>query len=198
MAVANIKKAYKGTQLMEMVREARERTFGLVADLADEQLMGPRLAIVNPLRWEIGHVAWFQERWTLRDRGQLPSMLSNADALYDSAAIPHDVRWDLPLPSREETLAYLRSARDRLLERLSEGDPTEELTYFVLLAVFHEDMHDEAFTYTRQTLEYPPPNFPAHLRAGNPPPVQTGPSGGAGAVRNREGARHAGGICGLC
>ena len=175
MAVANIKKAYKGTQLMEMVREARERTFGLVADLTDEQLMGPRLAIVNPLRWEIGHVAWFQERWTLRDRGQLPSMLSNADALYDSAAIPHDVRWDLPLPSREETLAYLRSVRDRLLERLSEGDPTEELTYFVLLAVFHEDMHDEAFTYTRQTLEYPPPNFPAHLRAGNPPPVQTGP-----------------------
>ena len=101
MAVANIKKAYKGTQLMEMVREARERTFGLVADLTDEQLMGPRLAIVNPLSWEIGHVAWFQERWTLRDRGQLPSMLSNADALYDSAAIPHDVRWDLPLPSRE-------------------------------------------------------------------------------------------------
>src|SRR5262249_43065058 len=25
------------------------------------------------------------------------------------------------------------------------------------LAAFHEDMHDEAFTYTRQTLGYPPP-----------------------------------------
>ena len=198
MAVANIKKAYKGTQLMEMVREARERTFGLVADLTDEQLMGPRLAIVNPLRWEIGHVAWFQERWTLRDRGQLPSMLSNADALYDSAAIPHDVRWDLPLPSREETLAYLRSARDRLLERLSEGDPTEELTYFVLLAVFHEDMHDEAFTYTRQTLEYPPARCHALGRILRFRQREVGASGGAGAVRNREGARHAGGICGLC
>jgi len=31
----------------------------------------------------------------------------------------------------------------------------------VRLTVFHEDMHDEAFTYTRQTLGYRPPGLPA-------------------------------------
>jgi iron(II)-dependent oxidoreductase len=30
--------------------EARERTLDLIADLSDEQMIGPRLSIVNPLR----------------------------------------------------------------------------------------------------------------------------------------------------
>src|SRR5437773_1347862 len=54
---------YSTEWLAEAVRDARERTFEIVADLSDEQLMGPRLSIVNPLRWEIGHLAWFQEFW---------------------------------------------------------------------------------------------------------------------------------------
>src|SRR5437867_1761554 len=156
---ASIRSVYSGTQLAEMVREARERSFELVADLTDEQLMGPRLAIVNPLRWEIGHVAWFQERWTLRDRGILPGIRPDADILYDSAAVAHDTRWDLPLPSRQETLSYMCEVRDRLIEKLTRREPADEDLYFVLLSVFHEDMHCEAFTYTRQTLGYPPPRF---------------------------------------
>ena len=44
-----------------MLQAARSRTLALVEDLDDEQLLGPRLAIVNPPLWEIGHVAWFQE-----------------------------------------------------------------------------------------------------------------------------------------
>jgi iron(II)-dependent oxidoreductase len=31
--------------------------------------------------------------------------------------------------------------------------------YFLSLALFHEDMHDEAFGYTRQTLAYQKPQF---------------------------------------
>src|SRR5262245_16435356 len=86
-------------ELAAWVRDARARTLALVADLSDEQLLGPRLAIVNPLLWEIGHVAWFQEKWALR-RASQPSVRANADSLYDSAAIAHDTRWDLGLPSR--------------------------------------------------------------------------------------------------
>jgi hypothetical protein len=47
-------------QLAEWVHDARRRTCELVADLTDSQLLGPRLAIINPLLWEIGHIAWFQ------------------------------------------------------------------------------------------------------------------------------------------
>lgn len=69
METTSISKA----QLGEWLEEARRRTLGLVEDLDDGQLMGERLAIVNPLLWEIGHVAWFQEKWSLRHlRGEAP------------------------------------------------------------------------------------------------------------------------------
>src|SRR5437867_5634016 len=105
---ASIRSVYSGTQLAEMVREARERSFELVADLTDEQMMGPRLDIVNPLRWEIGHVAWFQEKWILRHLYKQEPIIKGVDALYDSAAVAHDTRWDLPLLSRRETLVYMQ------------------------------------------------------------------------------------------
>ncbi|HJZ87157.1 MAG TPA: selenoneine synthase SenA [Polyangia bacterium] len=143
-------------ELSSWVADARARTLMLVADLADDELMGPRLAIVNPMRWEIGHVAWFQEKWVLRHARGQGAMRENGDALYDSAAIPHDVRWDLPLPSRAETLGYLHTVRDRVLALLG-PEPSARDAYFIMLTVFHEDMHDEAFTYTRQTLSYRAP-----------------------------------------
>src|SRR5436189_3342442 len=86
--------------LADWVSDARDRTLELVADLTDEQMLGPLLPIVNPLWWEIGHVAWFQEYWALRRSRHRPSICAHADALYDSAHVPHDDRWELPLPSR--------------------------------------------------------------------------------------------------
>jgi hypothetical protein len=43
-----------------------------VADLSDEQLMGPQLRIVNPLLWEIEHFTWLQEKWALRQAPTVP------------------------------------------------------------------------------------------------------------------------------
>jgi iron(II)-dependent oxidoreductase len=151
--------------LARWVADARQRTIALVADLRDDQLLGPRLSIVNPLLWEIGHVAWFQEKWVLRHAGKQPPLRADADALYDSAAVPHDVRWDLPLASREETLRYLHDVRDRVLEKI-ERQSGEELRYFVQLSVFHEDMHAEAFLYSRQTHGYPAPQGGVEARSG--------------------------------
>src|SRR5436309_1891660 len=142
--------------LREWVTDARARTMELVADLSDEQLLGPRLSIINPLLWELGHLTWFQEKWVLCHACKRPPLRADADTLYDSAAIAHDTRWDLPLPNRAATLSYLQQVRDGVLEQL-ERQPSPELAYFVQLSVFHEDMHGEAFLYTRQTLGYPPP-----------------------------------------
>jgi iron(II)-dependent oxidoreductase len=128
----------------------------LIADLTDEQLLGPQLATVNPLLWEIGHLAWFQEKWVLREGGKLASVRDDADGLYDSTAIAHDTRWDLLLPCRAKTLDYMQRVQNLVLKRIEHG-LDEQSAYFVLLSVFHEDMHDEAFTITRQTLGYPAP-----------------------------------------
>jgi iron(II)-dependent oxidoreductase len=147
------------SEIIAMLSDARRRTLDLQSDLSDEQMGVPLLRIINPPIWEVGHVGWFQEKWTLRHLRGEESVRPDADALWDSIAIPHDDRWELPLPSREGTLRYLQDVLDRVIERLPAGEVSETEAYFHWLAVMHEDMHDEAFTYTRQTLGYPAPAF---------------------------------------
>ena len=153
--------ARPAAELADFVHDAYARTQELVQGLTGDQLMGPKLDLVNPLLWEIGHLAWFHETFILRGLDGVDSIISDADALYDSMKVAHDTRWDLPLPSLKDTLAYRESVRDRLLARLGEGEADERDSYFYQLTVFHEDMHDEAFTSTRQTLGFPEPGFAA-------------------------------------
>jgi iron(II)-dependent oxidoreductase len=148
--------------LTAWVDEARSRTLALIADLDDDQLTVPYLPIVNPLLWELGHVAWFQEQWVLRHvLGRAPR-LARGDALFDSARVGHESRWYLALPERAEVEAYARGVRDDVLAHLAGAELEADLAYFLQLSVFHEDMHHEAFLYMRQSLGYP---APAQLRA---------------------------------
>ncbi|HIB52280.1 MAG TPA: ergothioneine biosynthesis protein EgtB, partial [Candidatus Marinimicrobia bacterium] len=133
--------------LREWVKGSRQKTFQLVADLTDDQMMGPKLEIVNPLIWEIGHTAYFQEYWVFRRNGE-KSLIPNADKIYDSIHILHEDRWDLPLLSRNEIYQYLRDVRDKVLELLENKNHTEEDLYHIVYSIYHEDMHTEAFTYT--------------------------------------------------
>jgi iron(II)-dependent oxidoreductase len=141
------------TSLLERLKAARAHTRRVADDLSGEREIGPKLAIVNPPRWEVGHVGWFQEFWCLRGGSEeRASILPNADALYNSATVPHDTRWSLPLPSFADTIAYRDEVLARVLSSLERIDP-----YFAELALRHELMHAEAFHYTRQTLGYPAP-----------------------------------------
>lgn len=142
-------------ELADLLGDARRRTLLLVDSLSGGQWLGPKLDIVNPPLWEIGHLAWFQEFWCLRGGDfNACSILSGADSLYDSARVAHDTRWSLPLPDLEGTLSYLQSVLERVLERLDAEPKNDKLAYFAELALYHEDMHGEAFAYTRQTLGY--------------------------------------------
>src|SRR5262245_30668732 len=137
--------------------DSRNRAARITADFEGERLLGPKLAIVNPPLWEIGHVAWFQEYWCLRlrpDGTRSDPMLPNADKLYDSAKVHHDTRWDLPLPDIAATRKFGEAVLERVRERLAREPDNEWFNYFVRLATFHEDMHAEAFLYTHQTHGY--------------------------------------------
>ncbi len=146
-------------EVLDTLGEVRARTLAFVENLSDEQLTVPMLNIVNPPLWEIGHVSWFHERWVLRHLHSHAPIMPNGDTFYDSAAVHHNSRWVLSLPSLEDTLAY----KELVLQQMADELPSERLspeeTYFHKLTIFHEDMHAEAMTYTRQTLGYPPPPF---------------------------------------
>jgi iron(II)-dependent oxidoreductase len=170
--------------LEQMLIEARARTHAHAARLTGDQLLGPRLGIVNPPLWEIGHLGWFQEHWCLRQRpGETlaPSILRGADSLYDSSNVPHATRWDLPLPTFDATLDYLQNVLERVRERIHRDRENPTLAYFVQLAALHEEMHCEAFTYTRQTL-----NMPAAESSNAPLPMASAIAAGDANVRGGE------------
>jgi iron(II)-dependent oxidoreductase len=147
------------TELATTMRAFRARTLALIADLDEQQMIGPRLSIVNPPLWEVGHVAWFQEFWVLRHLRKQRPLLENGDLLYNSTDVAHDTRWELLLPGRPETLRYMDTILENCITLIDEYPTLSKAElYFYLLAIFHEGMHAEALAYTRQTLGYPAPS----------------------------------------
>ena len=152
--------------LIAMVDNARLRTLELTQDLPIERHLGPKLSTVNPPLWEVGHIGFFHDYFVLHKLYGMPNyQIANAQALYDSMGVAHVKRWTLSLPSMDDTFDYLRTVRDAMVQRLPEGLTDSATSYVWQLATFHEDMHGEAFTYTRQAL-------------GDPMPLITQPAGG--------------------
>jgi len=146
--------------------DAHQRAGAVLQDLAPSQWQVPYDSGINPPLWEIAHVAWFTEHWVLRDPQpdqdggwvpQLPSMLADADRLFDSMRVPHMDRWHLVLPPLDEVRDYTAAVLQRVRAKLAASDDTNRALYFFRLALFHEDMHAEALTYMRQTLDYSAP-----------------------------------------
>ena len=161
-------------ELEANMRDARRRTLELLEGLNDQQLLGPKLPIVNPMIWEVGHVAWFHEHFILQRAYGADPMSERAQANYDSATVAHDKRWNLDLFSPNQTLDYMASVQDKLLVRLN--GPMADLTdsYLYQFTTFHEDMHDEALVWSRHTLEYPVPSFATSIEPGPPDDAEAG------------------------
>ena len=158
-----------GKELLSLaLMDARNHTLRWIAGyekaLGDSTLRVPLSAEVNPPLWELGHIGWFQEFWIARNlqrsRGdacdpthpRLPSVLTHADDWYNSSAVPHDSRWTLALPDLEETRQYLVHTLETTLDLLHGSAEDDASLYLYRLALFHEDMHIEAFAYMAQTL----------------------------------------------
>ena len=143
-------------ELVAQLREARHRTERLTEDLSSAELMGPYREIVNPVLWEIGHIAWFHEYWTLRHVAGLAPLIERCDSLWDSSNVAHKTRWHLDLPDRAATRRYMADVLARQEELLGRG-VSDEARYFYELSIRHEDMHIEAQAYMRQTSSTAPP-----------------------------------------
>src|SRR6266496_1771879 len=147
--------------LAAALRDARDYTLGLYAHLTEAQQHFPQIGIVNPPRWEIGHIGWFQEFWCSRFSpddpvgARTPSRIANADALWNSSTVRHATRWNLPLPEWPALRAYLDATLSDTLEALAPS--RDDGRYFFELALYHEDMHAEALLMTLQSLALPAP-----------------------------------------
>jgi gamma-glutamyl hercynylcysteine S-oxide synthase len=142
--------------IVDGLEQAQTLTRALTSGREAEQL--PLLSTLNPPLWELGHVAWFQEFWLHRGGNfDAPSLLTDADRYYDSARVHHDARWTLSLPSINATIAYGDTVLAQTRELLLRASLDERRAYFAQLALFHQDMHNEAFCSTWQTLGFSMP-----------------------------------------
>jgi ergothioneine biosynthesis protein EgtB len=149
--------------LATALSDARHYTLALFDALAaagfDRADKVPRIPIVNPPLWELGHIAWFAEWFVLREAtGSRPgeasghSLLARGDDWFDSGIVAHASRWTLDLPAPGAVKTYCHEVLDRILDRLARAPDDDEALYPYRLALAHEDMHGEAFLYTLQTL----------------------------------------------
>ena len=124
----------------------------------------PYSEAVNPPRWELGHVAWFEEFWIARNPERLRGiaarleapraapLLPGADALSDSSHVAHARRWHLDLPDARRTLQHAAQIRERTLALLRSSADGDDALYFFRLALMHEAMHHEAGAMIAQGL----------------------------------------------
>ncbi len=203
------------TQALRDSRRDTLATFALYeAALAASDLAVPYHPQINPPRWELGHIGWFQDWWLGRnpqhlrgldanpDTPRLPAARPGADALYNSSLVPHATRWHLPLPSAQATREDLAQGLERnlqlLADRVSDDHGIDNALYFHRLCLAHEDMHHEAALYSAQALgiavgdarwqpaPLPDPGPPLDLPAG---PFHSGVAVGDGfAFDNEQGA----------
>ncbi|WP_296495334.1 selenoneine synthase SenA [Rhodoferax sp.] len=153
--------------LANALQTSRARTLALLD--AYEAALGPLLTVpcspqLNPPLWELGHIGWFQEFWLARNpqrslgvqadpqAARRPSLLPQADTLYNSSRVAHASRWHLPLPGLQATRAYLQATLEQTLAFLAREAADDAALYFYRLALFHEDMHGEAAIYMAQAL----------------------------------------------
>jgi iron(II)-dependent oxidoreductase len=156
-----------GESLANALRESRACTWSLVNDLTPAQWLPPQQPGVNPIAWELAHLAWFAEFWILRGphhrddhghaQGQSAPRFAGPDALFDSARLAHAARWTETMPNREQLAHMLTGQLEACINAIPPSSAQDSALYSHRLALFHEDMHAEAFCWMRAALGYPAP-----------------------------------------
>jgi iron(II)-dependent oxidoreductase len=146
--------------------EARARTLELIEPLTDEQLVNQHSPLMSPIVWDLGHIANFEELWSIRALDPTAGVGDAArDRMYDAISHPRAKRKDLPLPDRDGALDYLHTVRAETRRRLAHVafDPSDPLLYdgyvYKMIAQ-HEAQHGETILQTIQLIPdcvYEPP-----------------------------------------
>ena len=161
-------------EIGQFLREARARTVSLLSSVSEADQRIQHDPLMSPILWDLGHIARFEELWLFQNLG---GSLNEADGLrgmYNPVTNPRNTRAELPLPGVEESLEYMSSVREAVLERLATIDPTADdplLDHgFVFRMVLqHEYQHNETILQTLQ-LKTGEPYHPAE-RELHPVPV---------------------------
>jgi iron(II)-dependent oxidoreductase len=142
---------FDAVELHAVMGEVRDRTFGLIAHLDEEQLNRPFDPIMSPLAWDLGHLAAYEDLWINQRVAGRQLVRADLAALYDAFETPRKVRGDLEFLRGDELRAYMAAVRERALEA-----PVGELHELVIR---HELQHTETMLQAMMLAGLLPPGF---------------------------------------
>jgi iron(II)-dependent oxidoreductase len=147
--------------VLDALRDTRERTLALVAHLDDDALERVHSPLMSPLVWDLGHIAAFEDLWLAHRGAGLPLLRADLAEVYDAFETPRAQRGDLPYLRRAEALAYLGAVRERIADL-----PVDKTLHELVLR--HEQQHTETMLQTMGLARLPAPRAPLAPAAADP------------------------------
>src|SRR5215212_1608932 len=143
-------------QIARALEETRADTLRLF-DLCDERELRQSPGFgYRPIIWHLAHMGVFEAYWLLQKLCGQPPLDERYERVFDPIRTPREESKDLP--SRREMEAYLRRAREGVLEALdrfdfNDADPLKAGGYLFQLVLEHERQHQETLCYLFQLLD---------------------------------------------
>ena len=137
---------------------ARARTLGLLAPIADADLVDQVSPLMSPLVWDLAHIGHYEELWLLRNVVGAAPTNELFDDVYDAFKHPRRDRPSLPILGPPEARAFVAGVRERVLDALEKidlagDDPLLRDGFVYGMVVQHEHQHDETMLATIQLME---------------------------------------------
>lgn len=146
-------------QILDLLAEARARTFLLVAPLSEQDLQRQHSALMSPIIWDLGHIGHFEEVWLVEKLIGSDVEGEGLRGIYNPFENPRASRAELELPGRTELMLYLRRVRERVMDQLDRtllsgsGPLDEDLIqdgFVYRMVLQHEYQHNETILQTLQ------------------------------------------------
>ncbi len=135
-------------EMVEALREARDRTLALVASLSAANLERVHSPLMSPLVWDLAHIAAYEDLWLVHRYGERPLLHEDLAATYDAFETPRSARGNIELLDAGQARAYLGDVRARTLEVIDERGVGDATLHEMVLR--HEHQHNETMLQTLQ------------------------------------------------
>jgi ergothioneine biosynthesis protein EgtB len=137
------------TPLYVKYSSIRDRTLSLVEPLMDEDCCVQSLPGTSPVKWHLGHVSWFFEKFVLQHYEKSftpfhPAFLTMFSSYNKSGQTHPDPKRGLfTRPSLSLTREYRNNVNERMEQVLKRSEEDEMLRVLAVLGMHHEQQHQE-------------------------------------------------------
>ncbi len=153
-------------RLFNRLNSAHQQLLTLLQGLTENETRIQLDELRGPLVWDVGHSAWFEELWVLRNRFGEKESCPGSDLIFDNEKNHKRTRQVMKLPYGAELIGYREGIHQRTFYQLEKADfdsdnPLTKNGFVFDLVLNHELQHREIMVITLGSLlAFAHPAFP--------------------------------------